>query len=162
MLQVPPEPPVRRGFLRLTIALAAAVPAVIGGLVTAFLSNSFRAPARPGEIWLCNLKDLPEAGYVRCVVRSVSHLGWEEREEQTVVYVGRGEDGSPIVLSAACSHLGCGVHWDPDGQVFRCPCHAGMFDALGNVLSGPPATGLVRLPTRVEGAGVWVRPGGLA
>lgn len=43
-----------------------------------------------------------------------------------------------FALSAICTHLGCIVHWDETKQLILCPCHAGVFDVKGNVLSGPP------------------------
>lgn len=41
-------------------------------------------------------------------------------------------------LSAVCTHLGCVVRWDDRSKLIRCPCHAGVFDADGAVVSGPP------------------------
>lgn len=56
--------------------------------------------------------------------------------------------GSPVIVTngdlgvtafdAACTHLGCIVKWVPDQQIFYCPCHAGKFDQMGKVISGPP------------------------
>jgi cytochrome b6-f complex iron-sulfur subunit len=45
-------------------------------------------------------------------------------------------------LSAVCTHLGCLVDWDQArGQVI-CPCHGGVYDADGKVVSGPPPKAL--------------------
>jgi cytochrome b6-f complex iron-sulfur subunit len=53
-----------------------------------------------------------------------------------------------VALSALCTHQGCIVHWDEKRLTFTCPCHAGLFDAGGHVLAGPPQRPLRRL--RVE------------
>jgi cytochrome b6-f complex iron-sulfur subunit len=37
---------------------------------------------------------------------------------------------------------------------FICPCHAGIYDLEGNVLSGPPPKALIKLPVRVEGENI--------
>ena len=42
-----------------------------------------------------------------------------------------------IALSAVCTHLGCLVRYDPGRKQIICPCHAGVFDLNGNVVSGP-------------------------
>lgn len=41
-------------------------------------------------------------------------------------------------FSAICTHLGCIVKWDAASKKILCPCHAGVFDADGKVLAGPP------------------------
>ncbi len=41
-------------------------------------------------------------------------------------------------LSTTCTHLGCKVYWEPENVRFFCPCHDGVFDINGNVVSGPP------------------------
>jgi menaquinol-cytochrome c reductase iron-sulfur subunit len=38
----------------------------------------------------------------------------------------------------ACTHMGCPVHWVPFSQLFRCPCHGGVYNRLGQVIAGPP------------------------
>lgn len=44
--------------------------------------------------------------------------------------------------SAVCTHLGCLVGWDETRHVIVCPCHGGVFDVEGKVVSGPPPKGL--------------------
>jgi cytochrome b6-f complex iron-sulfur subunit len=56
-----------------------------------------------------------------------------------------------LSFSKVCTHLGCLVKYDPERQVFICPCHAGIFDLEGNVISGPPPKPLPRFSVRVEG-----------
>ena len=42
-------------------------------------------------------------------------------------------------LSATCTHSQvCLVGWDPERAQAVCPCHRGVFDLYGNVVSGPP------------------------
>ncbi|MBM4131413.1 Rieske (2Fe-2S) protein, partial [bacterium] len=50
----------------------------------------------------------------------------------------RGADGLPIVRSAKCTHLGCTVSSELDGQGrVLCPCHVSYFD----IVSGRPNEG---------------------
>lgn len=56
-----------------------------------------------------------------------------------------------IALSRICTHLGCLVHYDKENRRLLCPCHAGVYDLEGNVLSGPPPKPLAVLPLRVDG-----------
>ncbi len=41
-------------------------------------------------------------------------------------------------LSAVCTHLGCLVGWDQARGQIACPCHGGVFNVDGKVISGPP------------------------
>lgn len=56
-----------------------------------------------------------------------------------------------LAFSKVCTHLGCLVKYDKERQIFICPCHAGMFDLEGNVISGPPPKPLQKFAVRVEG-----------
>ena len=49
----------------------------------------------------------------------------------------RGEDGQLIRRSAACTHLGCIVHWNGFEKCWDCPCHGSQFAPDGEVLNGP-------------------------
>ena len=63
----------------------------------------------------------------------------------------REEDGSLRAFSLVCTHLACTVNWNPEKRTFYCPCHDGLYDAEGNVISGPPPTPLERLKIEVKG-----------
>lgn len=69
--------------------------------------------------------------------------------KSTPVIVVNLNDGV-IAFNAACTHLGCLVKWIPEKQKFLCPCHAGVFDATGKVLSGPPPEPLRRISIEIE------------
>ena len=56
-----------------------------------------------------------------------------------------------LAFSKICTHLGCLVKYDKERQIFICPCHAGMFDLEGKVISGPPPKPLPKFSVRVEG-----------
>ena len=53
------------------------------------------------------------------------------------VAVSRDGEGSLRPLSAACTHLGCIVSWNPAERTWDCPCHGSRFDPQGAVLEGP-------------------------
>lgn len=47
------------------------------------------------------------------------------------------EKGERHECSAACSHLGGIVHWNPAMRTWDCPLHGSRFDPLGRVVDGP-------------------------
>ena len=36
-----------------------------------------------------------------------------------------------------CSHMGCGLEWNPDENSWDCPCHGSRFDENGKLLDNP-------------------------
>ena len=71
-------------------------------------------------------------------------------------------DGPVIAMSAACTHMGCLVNWDNADRTFRCPCHGGVFSALGTTDTTPATihylAPLPRLETIIDTAGhIYVR-----
>ena len=49
-------------------------------------------------------------------------------------------DGGTIrALSSVCTHMGCTLHFRPDWQDLRCPCHGASFDLAGRLANGRAA-----------------------
>ncbi len=61
------------------------------------------------------------------------------------------KDKGFLAFSRVCTHLGCLVKYDKEQQVFICPCHAGIFNLEGQVVSGPPPKPLTKFSVRVDG-----------
>jgi cytochrome b6-f complex iron-sulfur subunit len=66
------------------------------------------------------------------------------------VIINRPEKGY-IAFTRTCTHLGCLVEYSKSRQKFICPCHAGIYDLEGNVVSGPPPKPLTSIPLKIEG-----------
>jgi Rieske Fe-S protein len=49
----------------------------------------------------------------------------------------RDDKGGLQLRSAACTHLGCVVHWNSTEGCWDCPCHGSHFAPDGSVLNGP-------------------------
>lgn len=54
--------------------------------------------------------------------------------------------GTLHAMSPVCTHMGCHVSWNTAEKSWDCPCHGGRFDALGQVLNGPPLWPLAAQP----------------
>jgi len=77
-------------------------------------------------------------------------------------------DGSPDILirdsggdlrafSAVCTHAGCTVGYQ--GGVIVCPCHGGEYSAeTGEVIAGPPPSGLVERRVLESGGEIYALP----
>lgn len=76
--------------------------------------------------------------------------GWIVDEERLSVYALTDDGREYVAMSNICTHLGCRVRWIADREQFYCPCHDGVFDKEGNVVSGPPPRPLDRYEAKVE------------
>jgi menaquinol-cytochrome c reductase iron-sulfur subunit len=140
-------------FVNTTVAL-------IGGALSAVLGAFALRPSRaaqrgspPRHVRACALTDLtPNVPVPRVLVISRQDGWYRERARETVFLVWDG-DKSVHALSATCTHLGCQVRWDAATTNFRCPCHGGVFNAQGNVVSGPPPRALDRIEARIDASG---------
>ena len=68
--------------------------------------------------------------------------GGTMRDGLRILAICKDLDGKLHRHSAACSHLGCIVHWNSTEQCWDCPCHGSQFAPDGSVLNGPATVGL--------------------
>lgn len=85
--------------------------------------------------------------------------GWVADEEQLAVYVLTENGQDFIAMSNVCTHLGCHVRWVAGQNKFFCPCHDGVFDKYGNVVSGPPPRALDRYEVKTQDAHLYILEG---
>ncbi|BBO15983.1 cytochrome b6-f complex iron-sulfur subunit [Candidatus Brocadia pituitae] len=107
---------------------------------------------------LGKLEDFPVGIPKKMNVTSSKMDAWNVFEGLVMgsVWVLRKEDDSLKVFSVNCPHLGCGINWGEDEKQFLCPCHEGVFDINGKVLSGPAPRSLYSYETKIENDNVLV------
>lgn len=159
---VPDQRVDRRRFLaRLTGAMAGAIGALLAGPSAWFLIGASQQQAQAEWIELGDISSFP-LGAPTKVTRSVSRqVGFQEEDQEVSVFVIT-EDGVEFRgLSDRCTHLGCRVRHVPSGdeqpEGFFCPCHDGLFDIQGGVVSGPLPRPLDEFEMRVENGRLFAR-----
>ncbi len=85
--------------------------------------------------------------------------GWITNEQELSVYVLTDNGRDYVAMSNICTHLGCRVRWVTGRNQFFCPCHNGVFDKEGLVVSGPPPRPLNRYEVKVEGDQLLIKVG---
>ena len=151
--------PSRRAFLTAAAGSLggayAATAAVVAG--TPLLGPAFRPEAEGEWVDVGDLESLP-VGEPRQLVAAVKEQdAWLETSARRATWVVRDSAESVTAFNSRCTHLGCAYRWDEAKQSFACPCHGGVYDKAGRVVSGPPPRGLDRLPTKVEDGRLKVR-----
>ena len=89
--------------------------------------------------------------------RITNRNGWVSEDIQVGVFVVT-EDGREFhAMSNICTHLGCRVRWIAEQQQLFSPCHNGVFDKHGFVVSGPPPRPLDEFATKIEDGNLYVQ-----
>lgn len=83
--------------------------------------------------------------------------GWVVVEGREAAWVVR-RGGQILVFDPRCTHLGCAYHWDDQKTRFLCPCHNGVYDIEGRVVSGPPPRPLDVYRAEVEEGALYTVP----
>jgi Rieske Fe-S protein len=133
---------------------------VIGGILT-FIGGGavLSSTARKQEAWLpaSTLLDLPVNEPTPVTLTVATLDGFREVINRRTIFLVKTADSEVVAIDSTCTHLGCLVSWDPQAQVFKCPCHGGIYDRTGAVKDGPPPVPLVKVATRIDGERVLVQ-----
>lgn len=81
---------------------------------------------------------------------AVSEESWAGVSARTAAWLRHEPGGRLLAFSVNCTHLGCPVRWEPDANLFMCPCHGGVYYSNGEVAGGPPPRPLARYPVRLR------------
>jgi len=148
----------RRQFLRNSIFAAGGT--IAAGLlypaVRYFLYPAIRSQETPPFTPLVPLATITIGQPIFLTYEERTKDGWAvvtKSKGAWVVYRG-GDDVT--VFNPSCTHLGCGYSWSTEKALFLCPCHAGVFDISGKVLSGPPPRPLDRIEHRIDNGTLFV------
>ena len=91
------------------------------------------------------LHDLPDNEPTPVMLSVMRMDGYREALEQRTIFLVKTGESEVAALNATCTHLGCLVAWDMQAQVFKCPCHGGIYDRTGAVKEGPPPEPLAKI-----------------
>jgi len=123
--------------------------AMAAACLAAPVAMFLRAPPHErvgGEVLVGRTESIPVGGAQSKVV-----------DGEDVLIIRRDEDNYHA-LTATCTHSDvCLVEWDAERRQLVCPCHRGIFDLYGNVVSGPPPRPLERREVTVRDGRVYMR-----
>ncbi|MFM8532096.1 MAG: ubiquinol-cytochrome c reductase iron-sulfur subunit [Acidimicrobiia bacterium] len=147
----------RRGFL---VRMIQGTYAVIGATLAFEVGGAVVAPSfgRRETMWLRagDADSLEEGTPLPITLRVARPDGPSEVVDRKIVYLVK--NGSEVrVLDSTCTHLGCRTRFNAETRQIECPCHGGVYDVNGNVISGPPPAPLRAMTTRVEDGKVMVQ-----
>lgn len=141
----------RRSLLETGVwATTGVIGLTLAGAGGRFLVGNALVPAERQWVALGQTAKLPANQMHIITYKKRSKDAWRRTERPGLLYV-YSEDGADYrALDAACTHLGCNVHWKEESNRFYCACHDAFFSQQGEVVSGPPPAPLQRIETKVE------------
>ncbi|MBN8690785.1 MAG: Rieske (2Fe-2S) protein [Armatimonadetes bacterium] len=146
--------PGRRKMLGAIVAVInVGIVGAIVGPVMGFVTSPMNQRGKKGWVKIARIEEIPDgrATEIRYSMRTKD--GYHVVDREYSIYVRR--DGEQVMcIDPACTHLGCRVEYQVDRDRFLCPCHGGVFDKHGGVVSGPPPKGLIRHLVKVEGGNI--------
>jgi menaquinol-cytochrome c reductase iron-sulfur subunit len=149
----------RRNFLSIATL-------VIGGLISAALGIPAIAYIIGPVLKLNNTQQWIQLGSTAKIELGTPTLfkakierqtGWITNEEEISAYALTENGRDFIALSNICTHLGCRVRWVADQGKFFCPCHNGVYDKDGKVVSGPPPRALDHYEVKIENNQLFIK-----
>ena len=155
------ESPSRRTFMMVVIGL---ISAIVGVALAVPILGTILSPLfkKRDIVWteLSKVSDLEKIKpltprFIPVYFRVKE--GWSINTLPRQVVVVKDITGNFYFFSNQCTHLGCPLHWVPAREKFLCPCHGGMFNALGKVVGGPPPRPLYRWVHTIEKNTVFIQ-----
>lgn len=140
------KPLSRRGFLRTLLGSSLVI--TLGGIFTPVI----------GYLW--PPRSSAAAGENPVLVGTTDEL--TVGKGKVVAYAGKpvvvfnARDVGIRAFSAVCTHLRCTVYWCEEHQYIHCPCHDGIFDVNGQVISGPPPSPLFQYNVALKDNQIYV------
>jgi menaquinol-cytochrome c reductase iron-sulfur subunit len=152
--------PVSLGRRRFFVRVIAGIHATMGATLAFILGGAVLAPSfrRRDESWLhaASLDAIRDNEPLAVTLRVARQDGYSQVVDRKVIYLLRQGD-QVRAMGSTCTHLGCRTTYDRPNKRIICPCHGGVYDLDGNVVSGPPPAPLPPVQTRVDGDQVLVQ-----
>jgi glycine/D-amino acid oxidase-like deaminating enzyme/nitrite reductase/ring-hydroxylating ferredoxin subunit len=108
-----------------------------------------RKPLKAAKNWvmenstaLRNLSEYVTPGEISSTDKLERGQGAIIRDGLRKIAAYRDTKGNVHRHSAACTHLGCHLHWNSFENCWDCPCHGSIFGSDGQVLNAPAISGL--------------------
>jgi glycine/D-amino acid oxidase-like deaminating enzyme/nitrite reductase/ring-hydroxylating ferredoxin subunit len=109
----------------------------VGSSIGAFISENITP--------LMNFSEYLSADNIGVVEKLKAGEGRVVRNGLKKIAACRDENGQLHLHSAACTHMGCVVHWNTLEQCWDCPCHGSQFAPDGTALNGPAVQPLAKV-----------------
>jgi Rieske Fe-S protein len=139
----------------ITGGINAAVGLAIVGPVVGFVASPVAGKQRKKWIPVISEKEIANGETKEVHFTALVKDGYREVEQAYSIFLRRYPD-KVAAYDPSCTHLGCRIKYQEEKERYFCPCHGGVFDADGKVVSGPPPKPLNQYPTKIAEGKIWI------
>ncbi len=145
----------RRFFIAGNAAVQGALALLVGVPVVGYIVGAIFAPQPTAWVKVGSLASIPPNEPTEFAINApITGSGVSTTRPVGVFVLKTGNQ--LFTFYNACTHMGCPVQWTAYQQLFRCPCHGGVYDRLGRVINGPPPFALRQFQHRVVNGDLYV------
>lgn len=147
--------PGRRAFLvSVSVMMGAAAAAFVALPALGFIFGPALGKQRRAWRGIGPADSFPIGETVPVSFEDANALPWDGVSGRTAAWLRRESADTFVAFAVNCTHLGCPVRWEPQANLFLCPCHGGVYQSSGAVAGGPPPRPLHRYHVRVRDGAV--------
>ena len=150
----------RRRFLSGAIAaMGGIITAVVGIPAIAYIVGPALKQQAAEWIQLGSVRKVEKGTPTLFKATLTRQTGWVTSQEEVAAYVLTEDGQSFVAMSNICTHLGCRLRWIPEQGKFFCPCHNGIFNKDGSIVSGPQPRPMDRFQTKIDNDTIFIKRG---
>jgi len=145
----------RRLFISANVAIQGALGLLVGVPVVGYVLGAIFSPEPTAWVKVAPLASIPPNEPAEFAINvPIDGSGVSTTRPIGVFVLKTGNQ--LFTFYNACTHMGCPVQWQPYPQLFRCPCHGGVYDRLGRVIAGPPPYALRQFQHKIVNGDLYV------
>jgi Rieske Fe-S protein len=126
------------------------------GPVLGFIGSPLKVKRRDEWVDVLGENELSVGETKEVLVSLMVRDGYRVAEMKYTVFLKK-EQNQILAFNPACTHLGCRISFQKNKSRYFCPCHGGVFDDQGNVVSGPPPRPLDTYPVKIENGRILIQ-----
>jgi menaquinol-cytochrome c reductase iron-sulfur subunit len=145
----------RRLFITGNVAIQGALAALVGVPIVGYILGAIFSPQPNAWVKVGPIADIPPDQPAEFAI-NVPIEGAGENDTRPVGVFVLQSGNQLFTFYNACTHMGCPVQWIAFQQLFKCPCHGGVYDRLGRVINGPPPYALRQFQHKMVNGDLYV------
>lgn len=145
----------RRLFISANVAIQGALGLLVGVPVAGYVLGAIFSPEPTAWVKVGPLANIPPNEPTEFAINApIAGAGISTTRPIGVFVLKTGNQ--LFTFYNGCTHMGCPIQWNGFQQLYKCPCHGGIYDRLGRVIAGPPPYALWQFQHKIVNGDLYV------